>query len=163
VAAALSASAPSPRFLFIHDDWDWVALGFEDAEGRTPAMPWREDELRLVLSALALMATSLTASPVALASLAEKHDGNFRGWRRLLAAAARGEDDLKRPWELFDAHPVAREANPTRVTAVLGAITGFFIRQSRQPSPPGLPTLRQFQLDQGLPALEWLKRRTGWN
>jgi aminoglycoside phosphotransferase (APT) family kinase protein len=68
-----------------------------------------------------------------------------------------------KPWEIFDAHPLARGVSEDRVTAVLAALTGFFIRQSRQPSPPGLPTLRAFQRDQGLPALEWLKRRTGWS
>jgi hypothetical protein len=31
------------------------------------------------------------------------------------------------------------------------------------PAPPGLPTLRSFQLGQGLVAREWLRRRTGWS
>ena len=67
-----------------------------------------------------------------------------------------------KPWEIFDQHPLGRGAPATAATAVLAAVAGFFIRQSRQPAPPGLPTLRAFQRDQGLPALEWLKRRTGW-
>ena len=67
------------------------------------------------------------------------------------------------PWEIFDGHPLARGALDERVTAMVAVITGFFIWQSRQPSPPGLPTIRAFQRDQGLPALEWLKRRTGWS
>ncbi|GAA3128475.1 phosphotransferase [Nonomuraea salmonea] len=48
------------------------------------------------------------------------------------------------------------------VTRVVAAMTGYFVRSSRQPDPPGLPTLRAFQRAQGLVALEWLKRRTGW-
>ena len=68
-----------------------------------------------------------------------------------------------KPWEIFDTHPLAREVAGDRVTAVVAVITGFFIRSSRQPSPPGLPTIRAFQRDQGLPALEWLKRRTAWS
>jgi hypothetical protein len=36
------------------------------------------------------------------------------------------------------------------------------VRQSRQPHPPGLPTLREFQAAQGRTALAWLKIRTGW-
>lgn len=48
------------------------------------------------------------------------------------------------------------------VTTVLAALTGYFVRQSRQPPPPGLPTLREFQAAQGEVALEWLKLRTGW-
>jgi aminoglycoside phosphotransferase (APT) family kinase protein len=238
VAAALPPGVPAPRFLFTHDHGEWVALAFEDVDGRTPATPWREEELRMVLSTVGQMATSLTPSPIALARIAERHGENFRGWRPLVAASQAGDDDLSgldawtrrhlgrlaeleaqwavsaegntllhcdlradnmliagdrvlvvdwppaavgaawidllfllpsvamqrgpMPWELFDSHPVAQEADPERVTAVLAAIAGFFILQSRQPPAPGLPTLRQFQREQGLPALEWLRRRTGW-
>jgi len=67
-----------------------------------------------------------------------------------------------KPWEIFDAHPLGRTAPAAAVTAVVAAVAGFMIRGSRLPAPPGLPTVRAFQRDQGLPALEWLKRRTGW-
>jgi hypothetical protein len=67
-----------------------------------------------------------------------------------------------KPWEIFDAHPLGRSAPEAAVTAVVAAVAGFMIRGSRLPPPPGLPTVRAFQRDQGLPALEWLKRRTGW-
>lgn len=59
------------------------------------------------------------------------------------------------PHELFD------DPDPA-VTSVVAAVTGYFVRQGRQPDPPGLPTLRAFQRAQGVVALEWLKRRTGW-
>ncbi|MGN9786732.1 phosphotransferase [Nonomuraea sp. ZG12] len=48
------------------------------------------------------------------------------------------------------------------VTKVIAALTGYFVSQGRQPPPPGLPTLRAFQRAQGVVALEWLRRRTGW-
>lgn len=67
-----------------------------------------------------------------------------------------------KPWEIFDSHPLGRTAPPAAVTAVVAALTGFMVRGSRLPPPPGLPTVRAFQRDQGIPALEWLKRRTGW-
>lgn len=67
-----------------------------------------------------------------------------------------------KPWEIFDAHRLGRTAPAAAVTAVVAAVAGFMIRGSRLPAPPGLPTVRAFQRDQGLPALEWLKRRTGW-
>ncbi|MFI7637854.1 aminoglycoside phosphotransferase family protein [Nonomuraea sp. NPDC049400] len=59
------------------------------------------------------------------------------------------------PHELFD------EPDPA-VTAVLAAVTGYFVRHGRLPDPPGLPTLRAFQRAQGVVALDWLKIRTGW-
>jgi len=67
-----------------------------------------------------------------------------------------------KPWEIFDVHPLGRTAPAAAVTAVVAAVAGFMIRGSRLPAPPGLPTVRAFQRDQGVPALEWLKRRTGW-
>jgi len=67
-----------------------------------------------------------------------------------------------KPWEIFDSHPLGRRAPDREVTAVLAALAGYFTRQSRLPAPPGLPTLRAFQRDQGIPAVEWLRRRTGW-
>ena len=68
-----------------------------------------------------------------------------------------------KPWEIFDAHPLGRTAPAAAVTAVVAAAAGFMIRGSRLPPPPGLPTVRAFQRDQGVPALEWLRRRTGWS
>jgi aminoglycoside phosphotransferase (APT) family kinase protein len=59
-------------------------------------------------------------------------------------------------------HPVFADADPAGVTSVLAALVGFFLRQSLQPAPPGLPTLRAFQRAQGMAALPWLMQRTGW-
>jgi aminoglycoside phosphotransferase (APT) family kinase protein len=64
--------------------------------------------------------------------------------------------------QVFAAHPVGQAADPIAVTTVLAALTGYFVRQSRQPAPPGLPTLRAFQGAQGREALEWLRERTAW-
>ena len=66
------------------------------------------------------------------------------------------------PEPTFAAHPVAAGADPEAVTTALAAFAGFLIGGSRQPPPPGLPTLRAFQVGQGLVALDWLRQRTGW-
>lgn len=66
------------------------------------------------------------------------------------------------PEPTFAAHPVAAAADPEAVTATLAAFAGFLLAGARLPSPPGLPTLRAFQLGQGVVALEWLRLRTGW-
>jgi aminoglycoside phosphotransferase (APT) family kinase protein len=67
------------------------------------------------------------------------------------------------PEATFAAHPVAAGADPRAVTTALAAWAGFLVGGARLPAPPGLPTLRAFQLGQGLVALDWLRRRTGWS
>lgn len=237
IAAALPAGVPTPRFLWSYDDGDWVALAFEDVDGRHPQLPWRRDELERVLDAIADLIASLTPSPIEVTSVGQRLHRLFQGWRRLHRAAAEGQDlgdlpdwpqrhlaelaelesgweeaaegltlihcDLRadnilltqekalfvdwphaslgagwvdlveilpsvamqggpKPWEIFDHHPLALTAPSEAVTAVLAAFTGYFLYGSRLPAPPGLPTLRAFQRDQAMPALEWLMRRTGW-
>jgi aminoglycoside phosphotransferase (APT) family kinase protein len=66
------------------------------------------------------------------------------------------------PEELLARHPAAREVDADVVTVLLAAVSGFFISHSLLPAPPGLPTLRRFQVAQGEVALAWLRRRTGW-
>lgn len=42
---------------------------------------------------------------------------------------------------------------------MLAALAGYFLHSSGLPSPPGLPTLRDFQRAQGEAALHRLRRR----
>lgn len=238
IAAALPPSVPSPRLLAAFDEDGWVVLVFEDVEGTTPAQPWRRDELRRVVAALAEMARVLDPSPIAAPSIVERGRGMFQGWRLLAAAREAGADDLagldpwavrhldrlaraEQGWEAgtvgtalvhgdvradnllltadrvvvvdwpsaclaapwFDLvamapsvwmhsgpevsreiteHPLIRDSDPAAVTVLLIALAGFFLQQGRQPAPPGLPTLRAFQLAQGDAALEWLRQRCAW-
>jgi hypothetical protein len=135
VAAALPATVPSPRLRHTADDGEWVALVFEDVDGRQPRVPWQRDELDRVLAAVAELVDLLAM---------------------LRSVAMQGRPD---PAAVFAAHPVARAADDAAVTAVLCALTGFFVAQGRQPDPPGLPTLRVFQTAQGTHALRWLRGR----
>ena len=66
IVAAMPASAPVPRLLWMLDDdlEGWVVLVFEDVEGRQPKVPWRDDELDTVLEAMASLATELSPSPL---------------------------------------------------------------------------------------------------
>jgi aminoglycoside phosphotransferase (APT) family kinase protein len=66
-----------------------------------------------------------------------------------------------RPWEVFETHPLGRDAPAEQVLAVVAALAGFFVERSLQPPPPGLPTLREFQRAQGIEALAWLRRSLG--
>ena len=62
------------------------------------------------------------------------------------------------PQTLFWAHPNAADADRDAVRAVLAGITGFFVHGAVQPAPPSIPNLRDFQLAQGVTALDWLRR-----
>src|SRR5260370_11525312 len=53
VVAALPPEAAVPRLLWTYDEGGWVALGFGDVDGRTPAQPWRDGELRMGVDRLA--------------------------------------------------------------------------------------------------------------
>ncbi|MEU6933088.1 phosphotransferase [Streptomyces sp. NPDC046374] len=64
---------------------------------------------------------------------------------------------------LLDQHLCARGADPEDVTTVLIAMAGYFLRQSVQAPPPGLPTVRGFQRAQGEAALDWVRERTRWH
>ena len=66
IVGAMPSSAPVPRLLFVLDDGPdgWILLAFEDVEGRQPALPWRDDELEMVLAAMAALATDLSPSPL---------------------------------------------------------------------------------------------------
>jgi hypothetical protein len=63
------------------------------------------------------------------------------------------------PEELLAGHRRSRSADPDVVTALLAAVSGFFVSHSLRPPPPGLPTLRGFQAAQGEVAVDWLRRR----
>lgn len=80
LAAALPAEAPAPRLLFAHDDGEWVALVYEDVDGHEPAIPWRDDELRRVLDALAELSAALTPAPVEAVGFGEYFAELFDGW-----------------------------------------------------------------------------------
>jgi hypothetical protein len=139
VMAALPRSAPAPRLLWSLDRRGWVALAFEEVAGAQPALPWRPGDLGRVLEMVAAMATALTPAPAGIPLLGDRLRDDFVGWRR-----------------------VASDADPRAVTTALAAWAGFLVGGSRLPTPPGLPTLRAFQHGQGVVAVEWLRRRTGW-
>ena len=98
IVGALPTSAPAPRLLWSLDEGDggWVALLFEDVEGRHPHLPWRSDELDRVLDALRVLSADLTPSPVApdvATPIAEWLDLRGHGWRQVLEERPDGLDD----------------------------------------------------------------------
>ncbi|MFF1476351.1 phosphotransferase family protein [Streptomyces sp. NPDC058301] len=97
VSAALPLDVPAPRLLAAHDDATWVALAFEDVEGRQPHVPWQADELSRVLDAVGELAHTLTPAPLDVPAVAESEAESFRGWEQLLEEDGSCRDRLD-PW-----------------------------------------------------------------
>lgn len=89
VAGALPPELPAPRLLGSYDDGEWVAVVLEDVEGRHPRLPWVAEELDVVLTAVAELATVPAAAferaAVELAELATDLAASFAGWARVTA------------------------------------------------------------------------------
>jgi hypothetical protein len=81
------------------------------------------------------------------------------GLTYLLDARLRGEqldaDALLREHPLFAGVPA------DSLDAVLAAITGSFFNKARQPAPPNMPALRDFQRREALAGAAWLRERWG--
>lgn len=110
IAAALPAEVPAPRLLAAFDEDGWVVLVFEDVDGTPPAQPWRREELRRVVAALADMARILDPAPIYAPSIVETGRRIFGGWQRLAAARDAGTDDLAGldPWAVRHLDRLAR-------------------------------------------------------
>ncbi|MER7172591.1 aminoglycoside phosphotransferase family protein [Streptomyces mesophilus] len=116
-ARLLPQGAPVPRLLGAYDDGRWVALLFEDVEGRQPHVPWVPEELDRVLDAIGRLSEALTPAPPGVAPI---HEEPFQGWRLLAAAHADGADDLADmdPWVVENlAALAARERHCREATA----------------------------------------------
>ena len=94
VSAALPLAPEFPRLLDVYDDGDWVALAFVAIDGRPPAHPWEERELRAAVHALSALHDRLTPNPVAgVEPAANRLAGLMGGWSEL-AAMAKPPDGL---------------------------------------------------------------------
>ncbi|MCU1672609.1 MAG: Phosphotransferase enzyme family protein [Frankiales bacterium] len=56
----------------------------------------------------------------------------------------------------------AAAVGPAAVDAIVAAFTGLMQHRMRQPPPPGIPTVREFQARQGQVGMRWLADRLGW-
>jgi aminoglycoside phosphotransferase (APT) family kinase protein len=63
VMPRLPRELPVPRLLDVYDDGSWVALIYEDVEGRHPEVPWKASERDRVAVAIADLASALDPSP----------------------------------------------------------------------------------------------------
>jgi aminoglycoside phosphotransferase (APT) family kinase protein len=56
-------------------------------------------------------------------------------------------------------HPVFSSATHYELNTAIAGLAGYFIDAARQTAPQGIPTLRSFQKQEGIAALNWLKER----
>ena len=59
----LPAGLPVPKLLGVYDRLGWIALVYEDVDGRHPVIPWGARDLELVGSGLSQLAEALRPSP----------------------------------------------------------------------------------------------------
>jgi hypothetical protein len=65
------------------------------------------------------------------------------------------------PWDVFDRNSLAKHASAEDVSAMVCALTGFYLERGLRSPAPGRTAVRRFQYAQGSKALEWLKTRLG--
>ena len=157
-SAAATGSRPAPASLDELDDWSRRHLGrLAGLESRWAAAALGNTLLHNDVRADNLL---ITASGVLFVDWPHACIG--APWFDVVAfapsVAMQGGPDPE--WLLAQA-PSAAGADPDAVTAVVAAVTGYFVRQSLRPAPRGLPTVRDFQAAQGRHALRWLRHRTG--
>lgn len=75
--------------------------------------------------------------------------------------------DVRMRGERFDVedalrtHPLFDGVDAADIDAFLAAITGGYLFRSRLPAPPGMPTIREFQRQEALVGIDWLRERWG--
>lgn len=83
VVAALPVEAAVPRLKWSYDQGGWVALCFEDVDGKMPTLPWRDDELDLVADALTRLHDVLTPTPISSTTAGHAFAMHIKGFDEL--------------------------------------------------------------------------------
>jgi aminoglycoside phosphotransferase (APT) family kinase protein len=118
-AALLPSTVPAPALRWSVDSdetSDWVVLGFDAVDGRSPRVPWSSDDVR----AVAVVVETIAQIP-APAGLPEFSDSmTFDGWRTLAGSDATGIERYD-PWALANLARLAA-IEPTWTEAVAGDV-----------------------------------------
>lgn len=81
VAARLPPLVATPAFQFCAEYDDWIVLAFDDVDGRMPALPWRREEVELILEAITRLAEVGDPCPLAGIEPWGGDPGGWPGWR----------------------------------------------------------------------------------
>jgi Phosphotransferase enzyme family len=98
ITGALPPGLPVPQLRGTVDVDGWIALVLTDVDGRTPALPWRTDELDAVLHALEVLNRGATPCPLPELPIArDAFADDLAGFDRLAAdgVAIPGLDGLR--------------------------------------------------------------------
>jgi aminoglycoside phosphotransferase (APT) family kinase protein len=141
ILATLPAGVPAPALLWTIED-DWVVLGIEYVEGRSPQRPWSGSELGLCLDALDALDLSWSGVPdgLLLRPIAEEFAGFPAAWD----AVRRAEPGL--------AHLEEAAALAGRMSSVIGG-TGLVHTDLREDNLLLGPEGRVWLCDWNWPAL----------
>jgi hypothetical protein len=89
ITARLPPSVMVPKLRAAYDDGSWVALLFDEIDGRLPRLPWATDELDRVLDAVPRLHDALTPCPIEdVATVGDLWAEQFDGWRSLMRDGA---------------------------------------------------------------------------
>jgi hypothetical protein len=87
ITRRLPRDVPAPSLLYSFDDGEWVAAVFEYIDGRPPAEPWRDDELRAVCAAVTRLGeTAVDDLRAHLPSAEDRLAPLFDNWETLAAS-----------------------------------------------------------------------------
>ncbi len=113
--ALLPPTVPAPSLRWSVDS-DWVVLGFDAVDGRSPAVPWSDEEVRAVAEVVETIAS--IPAPAGLPSFSDH--GGFDGWRSLAGSGATGLATYD-PWALANLDRLAA-IEPGWTEAVAGDV-----------------------------------------
>lgn len=65
--------------------------------------------------------------------------------------------------KILATHPLFADTTDQDIDVVLSGWTSYFFDAARRPAPLNMPTIRAFQLDEGMAGLAWLSERLGWS
>lgn len=136
----------------------WCAAHLEQLCDLEPH--WREAARGQSLQHFDLRADNIILAKDRVVFVDWTHAGLGAAWVDLLgmlpSVLMHGGHDAE---QIVTSHPLTRSVEPGAITAVLSALTSYFVIGSFRPAPEGLPTVRAFQRAQGVAAAEWLARR----